>query len=510
VIQISDQSGTHPTWERIRIPQPGDSITKVRIGVIAAGTGSRVWLDTGERGDSYIPRIYWTSQPDTLAVITLNRPQNTMKVFFFDVKTGGRRLVYSETSSTWIDIFDFFAGVPDLISFPAGLKEFYWISDRDGWQHIYRYDYSGRLLNQVTHGQWSVTRIAGIDPKTRTVYYSSTEASPLQRQLYSIRLDGSNQRRLTTTEGTHSIDMSPDTRFYIDRWSAVHQPRQIELWATGGRMLQKMEDNAAVSRWLESHAYSPGEIFTFTASDGQRLDGQMIKPVDFDSTRRYPVIFSVYGGPGSQQVYNSFSSSGLSQWYAQEGYIVIGLNNRGSGNYGSAFEKVVFHHLGRWEAHDFAEAARYLSRLPYVDSAHIAIVGTSYGGYSTLYTMAMYPGIFPVGIANSSIATWRLYDATYTERYMGVLGDNPGGYDSSAVMPFADSLKNHHLLVIHSMMDDNVHPQNTLQLLTALTNAGADADLRIYPPGRHGAAYNFPSFMLLQKVSDDYLNRWMH
>ena len=212
VIQLSDYSGAHPEWEKIHIPQPGDSITKVRIGVIAVGTGQRVWLDTGESGDFYIPRIYWTSQPDTLAVITLNRPQNVMKLFFFDVKTGGRRLVYSETSSTWIDVYDFYAGIPDMMSFPEGLKEFFWISDRDGWQHVYRYDYAGRLLNQVTHGQWSVTRIEGIDPKARTIHYSSTEASPLQRQLYSIRFDGTNERRLTQTSGTHNIGMSPDTR----------------------------------------------------------------------------------------------------------------------------------------------------------------------------------------------------------------------------------------------------------------------------------------------------------
>ncbi len=510
VIQISDYAGAHPEWEKIRIPQPGDSITKVRIGVVAVGLGQRTWLDTGESGEFYIPRIYWTSQPDTLAVLTLNRVQNTMKLFFFDVKTGGRRLVYSETSATWIDVYDFFAGVPDLMTFPEGLKEFFWISDRDGWQHVYRYDYAGRLLNQVTHGPWSVTRIEGVDPKAHTIYYNSTEVSPLQRQLYSIKFDGTGERRLTTAEGTHNIDLSPDTRYYIDRWSAVHQPRQVELWVTGGRMLQKMEDNAAVARWLETHVYSPAEIFSFTASDGQRLDGQMFKPVDFDSTRRYPVIFSVYGGPGSQQVYDAFSSSGLNQWYTQEGYIVVGLNNRGSNNYGSAFEKVVLHHLGRWEARDFAEAAKYLSHQPYVDSTHIAIIGTSYGGYSTLYTMAMYPGIFSVGIANSPVTSWRLYDAIDTERYMGLLKDNAGGYDSSAVMPFADSLKNHHLLLIHSMMDDNVHPQNTMQLLTALTNAGVDADLRIYPPGRHGAAYNLPSFLLIQQVMDEFLKRWMH
>jgi dipeptidyl-peptidase-4 len=511
-IQLTSYAGVHPTWEKIRIPQPGDSITTVRIGVIDVASGRRVWLDTGESGDFYIPRIYWTSAPDTIAVLTLNRPQNLLNVFFFDVRTGGRRLVFSDTSKTWIDIYDFYAGIPDMMSFPAGLKEFFWISDRDGWQHVYRYDYAGRLVNQVTRGPWSVTRIEGIDPRTRTLYYTSTEVSPLQRQLYAIRFDGTHEQRLTTAEGTHGIDMSPDTRYYIDRWSALGQPRQVELWTTAGRgrMLRKLEANEAVVHWLDTHTYSTPQIFTFTTSDGQRLDGSIVKPLDFDSTKRYPVIFSVYGGPGSQQVYDAFSTSGLNQWYAQEGYVVVGLNNRGSNNYGSAFEKIVFHHLGRWEAHDFAEAARYLSRQPWVDSTHIAIIGTSYGGYATLYTMAMYPGVFSVGIANSPGTSWRLYDAIYTERYMGVLSDNPGGYDSSAVMPYADSLKDHHLLLIHSMMDDNVHPVNTMQLLTALANAGVDASLRIYPPGRHGAAYNLESYMLIQQVMDGFLKRWMH
>jgi dipeptidyl-peptidase-4 len=508
VIQLTNYEGAHPEWERLRIPQPGDSNPTVRIGVIDVRTGRQTWLDPGLQEEYYVPRLYWTSRPDTLAVVTLNRPQNEMRLFFFDVTTGGRRLVMTERSDTWIDVYDFYAGIQDMLTFPQGSSEFFWLSDRDGWQHVYRYDYSGKLLNQVTRGNWIVTRIEGIDPGRRTIYYSSTEISPLQRQLYAIGFDGKGKRRLTTSAGTHQIDMAPDTRHYLDRWSTTRQPRQVELWATGGRMVKKLEDNAGVTEWLGTHAYSPEELFSFTTSDSVRLDGSMIKPVPFDSTRRYPVVFSIYGGPGSQQVYDDFSTSGWSQWLAQQGYIVVGLNNRGTNNYGSAFMKIAYKHLGKWESHDFAEAARYLATLPYVAADRVAIIGTSYGGYSTVYTMEQYPDVFQVGVANSPGTDWRLYDTIYTERYMGLLEDNLDGYVESSAVEHADKLTGH-LLVIHSMMDDNVHPVNTMQLLTALANAGKDVDLRIYPPGRHGAAYNFSSFLLIQQVTDGYLARYL-
>jgi dipeptidyl-peptidase-4 len=292
----------------------------------------------------------------------------------------------SETSPAWVDVYDFYAGVQDMMTFPAGSREFFWISDRDGWQHLYRYDYSGRMVKQVTSGNWSVTRVEGTDPARKLVYFTSTQASPLERQLYSVRYDGSRLTRLTQATGTHRIDMSPNARFYIDSWSSVSQPRQVELWATGGKMLKKLEANEGVTEWLKTHAYSPTELFSFTTSDGQKLDGSIVKPYPFDSTRRYPVVFAIYGGPGSQAVYNMFGSSGWEQWLAQEGYIIVDLNNRGSNNYGSKFMKIVHENLGKWESHDFAEAARYLSTLPYVDSAHIAIMGGSYGGYSTVFT----------------------------------------------------------------------------------------------------------------------------
>lgn len=508
VIQLTDYAGAHPVWDRIGIPQPGDSNPTVRIGVVGVVGGQRTWLDTGERGEFYIPRTYWTSERDTLAVVTLNRSQNEMKLFFFDVNTGGKRLVMTEKSDTWIDVYDFYAGIQDMLSFPEGTREFFWIADRDGWQHIYRYDYSGKLVKQVTNGKWSVTRIEGSDPKRRTLYYSSTQLSPLQRQLYEVGFDGTRARRITTVAGHHAIDMSPNAMYYIDRWSSVSKPTQVELWSTAGRKLRTLEDNAGVTQWLATHAYSPATVFNFTTSDSVRLDGNMIKPIPFDSTRKYPVILAIYGGPGSQQVYDQFSASTWSQWLAQEGYIVIGLNNRGTNNYGSAFMKTVYKHLGKWESRDFAEAARYLGTLPYVDAKRIAIMGTSYGGYSTVFTMEMYPELFPVGIANSAVGDWKLYDSIYTERYMGVLGDNVAGYTESSAIENADKLKGH-LLLIHSMMDDNVHPQHTMQLLTRLTNLGKDVDLRIYPPGHHGAAYNGASLRLIQQTTDEFLTRYL-
>ena len=505
-IQISDYSGLHQEWEKLRIPQVGDSNATVRIGVVNVGTGQNRWLDVGEKDEFYIPRIYWTSRPDTLAVVTLNRPQNTMKLYFFDVKTGGRREVMSETSKTWIDVYDFYAGVDDMMTFPAGSTQFFWLSDRDGYQHLYRYDYSGKLVNQVTRGKWSVTRVEGSDAGSQTIYYTSTEASPLQRQLYSIHFDGTGQRRITTAEGNHRIDMSPEATYFIDRFSSVRQPTQVELWRASGQRIRTLEDNAATTRWLQTHTYSPLEIFSFTTSDGAHIDGSIVKPVPFEPNRRYPVIFDIYGGPGSQQVYNQFATSGWTQWLAQQGYIVVGLNNRGTNNYGRDFMKVVYKQLGKYEALDFAEAARYLAKQSFVDAKRFAITGTSYGGYSAVYTMEMYPELFPVGVANSAVGDFRLYDTIYTERYMGLLGDNLKGYLESAPIEQAPKMRGE-LLLIHSMMDDNVHPQNTMQLLTALTNAGRDAELRIYPPGRHGAAYNSTSARLIRVVMDEFLSR---
>ncbi|HYK09191.1 MAG TPA: DPP IV N-terminal domain-containing protein [Gemmatimonadales bacterium] len=508
VVQFSDYQGLHQDWTKIRIPQPGDSNPTVKIGVVDVKSGASVWLNPGLAGEYYVPRLYWTSRADTLAVVTLNRRQDTMRLFFFDVKTGGKRLVLTKTSNTWIDVYDFYAGVNDLMTFPAGRTEFYWLGDEDGWQHIYRYDYSGRLLNQVTKGKWIVARVEGMDPARGLIYYTSTQVSPLERQLYEIHVDGTGTKRLTTTAGNHHINMSPDTRYYTDRWSSLTSPQQVELWATGQKLVKTIEGNEQVKTWMASHEFSAPEIFSFTTSDSVRLDGSIVKPIPFDPAKRYPVVFDIYGGPGSQQVYNDWSASGWDEWLAEQGYIVIGLNNRPANNYGSTFMKAAYKHLGKYEAHDFAEAAKYLATLPYVDSKHVAIIGTSYGGFSTLITMEMYPDLFPVGVANSAVADWRLYDTIYTERYMGLLGDNQAGYAESSPIEQASKLTGH-LLLVHSMMDDNVHPQNTMQLITALDEAGHPAPLMMFPEGHHGAAYDLASYLDIQNATFAWLERYM-
>jgi dipeptidyl-peptidase-4 len=411
-----------------------------------------------------------------------------------------------ERSDAWIDVEDFFAGVKHFFTFPAGIREFFWLSDRDGYNHLYRYGYDGELLSQVTEGDWTVTRVEGIDTETRTVYYTSTEESPLERHLYAIGFDGTGKRRLTTERGTHNIDMGPNARYYIDRWSNTETPTQVELWTTedGGRKLETLEDNAAVREFVRSYAYSPVELFDFTTSDGVRLDGSMIRPPDFDPARQYPVLLSIYGGPGSQGVYDAWASEGWYQYLAQQGYVVVDLNNRGSGGYGRDFMEIVYGELGKWEAKDFAELGEWLAEQPWVDGDRMAIHGSSYGGFMTLATMLRHPGIYALGLANSPVTDWRLYDTIYTERYMGLLGENGDGYQRTSLVDRADRLEGY-LLLVHSGMDENVHPQNTMQMLTALATAGKDAELRFYPPGAHGAFFDMASYVTMTEVYTNLL-----
>ena len=504
--QMTNFEGNHPDQIHISIPQVGDANPSVKIGVVDVTSGKKVWLTPDETGDFYIPRIYWTSTPDVIALMTLNRAQNHMKLYFFNVKTGEHHVVLEEQNKTWVAIFNFYTNVNDMIYFPEKSKEFFWMSDRSGYYHIYRYGYDGKVINQVTKGSWDMIKVTGIDAQAKKIYYLSAETGGLNQELWTINFDGNNKAKLSTVSGYHDINMSPNTRYFLDNYSNVTTPWHVALSDDKGKVLKMLEDNQGVSEFIKTHAYSPEEHFQFTNSEGVKLDGYYIKPFNYYPNKKYPLVMTVYGGPESHDIFDNFTTNAWAQWLAQNGYVVANVNNRGIANYGSAFMKSVYKQLGKLESSDFVETAQYLVKKGIVDADNMAIMGTSYGGFSTTYTLLTHPGVFKVGIANSPVTDWRLYDDVYTERYMAPLDENEEGYKTSSDMPYAKNLKDH-LLLIHSMSDDNVHPANTMQLLTALTNAGKDAELRIYPPGAHGAAYNWESYRLIQNVSFQFLEK---
>ena len=515
IYKLTDYKGFDEKYDSLPYPRVGDANPTVRIGVIEISNSKNQWMGVPLE-DGYIPRIYWTNQEGQLALMHLNRKQNRLRLFMANGRTGEARQVMEETAKTWVDVFDFFAGINHLMYFPAGVNEFYWLSDRDGFAHLYRYDYSGKLLNAVTSGPWEVTYVHHVDAKNRKVYFTSTEVSPLERQLFVADIDGKNKRRLTNTPGRHNVNVAPrvdapgtaDDRgnglFYIDRYSNTTTPTQVELWDTKGTKIKVLEANSRVSDFVGKNAIADKELVNFTTSDGQKIDISIVKPVDFDQNKKYPVMLDIYGGPGAQSVYNDFSTSGWHQYLAQQGYVIVSVNNRGSGGYGRDFEKVVYEQLGKYESLDFAETAKYLAKQPWVDANRMAIRGHSYGGYMSSYTMLTYPGVFKVALVGAPVTDWRLYDSIYTERYMGLLPENEAKYNASAVTTYAKNLAGK-MFIAHSTMDENVHVRNTFQLMNALEDAGKDADLRIYPPGAHGVSYNGASYLLLYQQYVDYL-----
>ncbi|MDF1571410.1 MAG: S9 family peptidase [Bacteroidales bacterium] len=503
IYKLTDFSRMHPEYMEVPYPKVGDPAPYVKLGVINTETGNRKWIDFDLEG-GYIPRIYWTSQPGKLAIVFMNRPQNLLELYMADVNSGEKKMVYRETSDTWIDIFDFFANEPDHFYFPEGMEEFFFVSEKDGWAHIYMISYDGNRITQVTDGAYEVIGIKAIDPTRKTLYYVSAEASPLERNLYSVKFNGRSKKRITEAAGNHRVNVSPDGKYYFDKYASVDAPTRAEFSSTDGKTTIDFTDNTRTEKFLEEHMYAPRELFSFTTSDSVELDGYLIRPMDFDPEKSYPLLLDIYGGPGSQGVYNTFGTNGWHQWMAQQGFVIASVNNRGNAGYGSAFEKVVHGQLGKMEARDFVETANYLASRPWVDGERMAIRGHSYGGFMSAYTMVNHPGVFKASIVAAPNADHRLYDCILTERLMGLLEDNEEGYINSAVSTNAGQLEGE-MLLVHSLRDENVHPQHTFQLVKAFIDAGKDVDLKIYPPGDHGVAYDMVSYVLMMTQYTDFL-----
>ncbi|MEX2370038.1 MAG: DPP IV N-terminal domain-containing protein [Bacteroidales bacterium] len=500
---LTDFSGIHPEYMEVPYPKVGDPAPTVKIGVIDTESGEKGWVDFDLEG-GYIPRIYWTSEDNKLAIVYMNRPQDLVEVYMTDMVNQQPELVYREQSKTWIDIFDFFANELDHFYFPEGMDDFFFVSEKDGWAHIYMIAYDGSSVSQVTEGAFEVIGIKAIDPAKKTLYYVSTETSPLELNLYSIKFNGRGKKKLTTAKGNHRVDVSPDGKYYFDRYSSVDSPARVVFSSTNGKINKDITNNSRVEQFLEEYAYAPKELFSFTTSDGITLDGFLVKPPDFDPEKRYPLLLDIYGGPGSQGVRNTFGTSGWHQWLAQQGYVIANVNNRGNGGYGSDFEKVVHKQLGKMEAADFVETVQFLAKNPWIDGDRMAIRGHSYGGFMSGYTMVNHPDVFKASIVAAPNSDHRLYDCILTERLMGLLEENEEGYINSAIATNAHKLEGK-MLLVHSLMDENVHPQHTFQLVDAFIRAGKDVDLKIYPPGDHSVAFDMGSYILLMNQYTNFL-----
>ncbi|MBI4409719.1 MAG: S9 family peptidase [Gemmatimonadetes bacterium] len=484
---LIDELPLYPQLFPIRYPKAGEPNSRVKVGVIELDGGRITWIDV-EPGDGYVARMDWAASPAELVVQRLNRHQNRLDVLLADVRTGRSRVLFTETDSAWID--PDWTGFEETLTWVRDGQQFLWTSERDGYHHIYLYQRDGSLARQLTRGEFDVVHWMGVD-HGGWVYYVAADPTPLERQLFRVRLDGGRPQRLSQEPGAHDeILLAPDARHYLEWYSRADAAPVRRLHSADGRVLRVLRDNADVRRRLAALGARPPEFFRFRTSDGVELNGWMIRPPDFDPERRYPVLMYVYGGPGSQTVLEAWGAgAGHSRylWHqllAQRGYIIASVDNRGTGSRGRAFKKLTYLDLGTWEAHDQIEAARYLGSLPFVDPGRIGIWGASYGGTMSALTMMRGGTLFRAGIAVAPVTHWKLYDTIYTERYMRTPAENPEGYRRSAPLEHAAGLTGQ-LLLVHGTGDDNVHFQNTVQLVQALQDAGKQFALMVYPNRTH-------------------------
>ncbi|MDP9007746.1 MAG: S9 family peptidase [Pseudomonadota bacterium] len=472
-----------------RYPTTGGPNVLVRVGVIDIASGAVTWVDLGPEQDIYLARVNWLPDGKTLAIQRESRNQRKLDLLFADIDTGTTRTVLTETSNTWIDL-------NDELSFLKNSHEFIWASSRDGYTHLYLYDYEGHLIRQLTAGKWVVDdfrkrAIMGIDEKSRTVYFTATEKSPTERHLYSTSLDTADPlkvHRITQNDGVHGIAMSPDARFYLDHFTSSTQPPQVSLHSEDGALKAWLLENRLDTQhpdapYLADNAIP--EVGTLTAADGQTLYYQLFKPLHFDPSKRYPAIVDVYGGPGVQRVLNSWHGSSFTQILTRAGYVVFALDNRGSAFRGTAFQAPIHRKLGDVEVTDQVQGARWLSSQGFVDPERIGVWGWSYGGYMTLNLMFKTPAVFRAGVSGAPVTDFALYDTHYTERYLDRPQDNALGYAASSVLPYAKDLKGK-LLVMHGMADDNVLFLNSTKLFRKLQDLSKPFDVMVYPGAKHG------------------------
>ncbi|MDD4602828.1 MAG: S9 family peptidase [Bacteroidales bacterium] len=494
--QLTYYGDLYPEQYKFKYPKPGEANSIIDVFIYDLKDHTTIKVDIGKETDIYIPRIKWTDDLNSLAVYRMNRLQNKLELLLADASTGTTHLIYKEENKYYIEINDHW-------NFLKNNKEFIFTSEKDGFRHIYLYDLTGKLVRQLTKGAWEVTDVLGVDEKNGMVYYLSDEISPMDRDIYAVSLDGKRKIKISTKHGTNTAEFSKTFTWLIKKWSDINTPPVITVCKADGAAVRILQDNAKLRETMAFYRFSKAEFFNFKTPDSTILNGFIVKPPDFDPAKKYPVLFTIYGGPGSQTVLNSWG--GVSSWnqlWAQNGIIVVSVDNRGTGGRGEEFKKCTYLQLGKYETQDQIDAAKYLGTLNYVDKNRIGMWGWSFGGYLTLSCLTKGADYFSFGIAVAPVTNWKYYDNIYTERFMRTPKENDEGYENNSPVNHADKLKGK-LLLICGMADDNVHPQNSYDMVTALVGADKQFESQFYPNCNHGIyTGKNTSFHLYQRMTD--------
>ncbi len=489
--------GAYPGYYNFKYPKAGEKNSRVSVHSYSVETKDIKELKVPMDADGYIPRITFTKNSDQLAVMTLNRYQNVFSMYYANPKSGVFRLVLREENKAYID--------SEWLSSICFIQDgFTYVSEQDGYAHIYLYSPTGVIQRQITQGNWDVTDFLGIDETTKAVYYQSAEESPLRRSVYRIDAKG-NKTKLSAIEGTNRAVFNSNFAYYVNYYSDANSPSRITVNETKSQKeLRVLQDNAALKSALAELAYSPKEFMTVQTVSGYDLNAWIVKPANFDASRKYPVLMMQYSGPNSQEVLDSYDF-GWEQYLASAGFIVVSVDGRGTGARGEAFRKCTYLRLGELEAQDQVEAARALGALPFVDSKRIAIWGWSFGGYTTLMSMSVGDGVFKAGIAVAPPTDWKYYDTVYTERFMRTPKENFEGYAATSPIKLATKLQGK-LLLIHGTADDNVHFHQTMDYAEALVQAGKQFDMQIYKDRNHSIYGGNTRYHLYTKMSNFLLD----
>ncbi len=488
--------GLYPVQQVFKYPKAGEknALVSLHIYDVKAKTNQKIHL--GNYSDFYIPRIKWTSDPQTLSVQVLNRHQNKLDLHFINAVTNTSRVILTETDKAYVDVTDDLTFLKD--------NSFIWTSEKDGYNHIYHYSKDGKLKKQLTSGKWDVTRYYGYDAKNGKIFYQSVENGSTNRDVYAVSLEGKSKIRLTHQTGTNAATFSPNFDFFINSFSSVNQAPVYTLNnAVSGKEIKKIVSNEELQNKLKAYNLPQKEFFVVTNEKGQALNAWMIKPKNFDASKKYPVLMYQYSGPGSQEVKNSWFTTN-DYWFmmlSQEGYIIVCVDGRGTGYKGADFKKVTYKELGKYEVEDQIDAAKVIGKYNYVDASRIGIFGWSYGGFMASNCLFQGADVFKTAIAVAPVTSWRFYDSIYTERYMQTPQENASGYDNNSPINHVKKLKGNFLL-IHGTADDNVHVQNTMLMIEALVQANKQFDWAIYPDKNHGIYGGATRLQLYTKMTN--------